>query len=189
MNRNASSMQPVVEEHHPLRTNCLSSRLKLLLLAETKERGRYSELEVFTGIPAPTWRTWWTRGSTPNGALVEAAAKQWPQFAFWLVTGSTDVRCGHEMPALAPEARGYISNWPEEATLRNKKISNRYGQTYLKLLVQIDDTERHTDVEHEIRWETLRTVASRREQEISNNFKVPLDFEEWPSPPPAEKAP
>jgi hypothetical protein len=183
MNDNATPKQPVAAEHHPLQVNCLSTRLKLLLLAETKERGRYSELEVFTGIPAATWRTWWTRGGTPNGALVEAAAKQWPQFAFWLVTGHTDVRCGHDMPNLAPAAQGYISNWPEEATARNKKISNKYGQTYLKLLVQINDVERTIDVEHEIRWETLRTVASRRAQEIAKNFAVPLDFDEWPVSP------
>lgn len=183
MNHNASPKQSVAVEHHPLQTNCLSTRLKLLLLAETKERGRYSELEVFTGIPAATWRTWWTRGGTPNGALVEAAAQHWPQFAFWLVTGCTDVRCGHDMPDLAPIAQGYISNWPEESTLRNKKLSNKYGRTYLKLLVQADDVERATDVEHEMRWDTLRTVASRRAQEIAKNFDVALDFEEWPVSP------
>lgn len=183
MSDKANSKQPVASAHHDLQQNCLGTRLKLLLMAETRERGRYSELEVFTGVPAATWRTWWTRGGAPSGGLVEAAAKQWPQFAFWLVTGNTDVRCGHDMPALAPIAQGYVSNWPEEATVRNKRISNEYSQTYLKLLVQVDDVEHTTNVEHELRWETLRTVASRRQQEIANNFKVPLDFEEWPVPP------
>ena len=88
-----------------------------------------------------------------------------------------------QSPGFACIQQGYISNWPEEATARNRKISNKYGQTYLKLLVQIDDVERSIDVEHEIRWETLRTVASRRAQEIAKNFAVPLDFDEWPVSP------
>lgn len=177
MNDKASAMQPVVStEVEQLRQDTLATRLKLLLLAETKERGRYSSLETDTGIPAATWRTWWNRGGAPGGLLVEAAAKRWPHFAFWLVTGNTDVRCGHDMPALAPAAKGYISNWPEEITLRNAGIESGYSQQYLKLLSQYK--EEATDVEAHIRKETLRMVSSRRLAEITGNFGVHLAFEE-----------
>lgn len=179
MNYNASATRPkVASATHPLRENTLSTRLKLLLLAETKERGRYSELEAGTGIPAATWRTWWTRGGAPGGLLVEAVAKRWPQFAYWLVTGRTDVRCGHDMPALASEAQGYISNWPEEASQRNKRIKNGYSREYLKLSVQVSGAESNGDVSEVMRTEALIVASSRRRDEISKNFDVPLAIEE-----------
>jgi hypothetical protein len=179
MNDKATPMQAKqAVEKQQLRQNSLSTRLKLLLMAETKERGRYSSLEVETGIPAATWRTWWSRGGSPGGQLVEAAAQKWPQFAYWLVTGHTDIRCGHDMPALAPEARGYISNWPEEATLRKKSIKNGYSQQYLKLSMQLEGNETASDVEAQMRTETLRIVSSRRLAEITENFKTKLDFED-----------
>lgn len=161
-----------------LRQNSLATRLKLLLMAETKERGRYSSLEVDTGIPATTWRTWWNRGGAPGGQLVEAAGKKWPQFAFWLVTGHTDIRCGHDMPSLALAAKGYISNWPEDATVRSKDIKNGYSQQYLKLSVQLDGTETHTSVEGQLKVETLRIASTRRKEEIAKNFEIPLLFEQ-----------
>ena len=177
MNPKASAMQPDdMDEVAQLRQNTLSARLKLLLLAETKERGRYSSLEADTDIPAATWRTWWNRGGAPGGLLVEAAAKRWPRYAFWLVTGNTDVRCGHDMPDLAPAAIGYISNWPEESTLRVRKIHSEYSHQYLKLLTQYGDEGSH--VEHEIRKQTLRMVSSHRLAEITKNFGVALEFEQ-----------
>ncbi|MFG6448963.1 hypothetical protein ACG0Z6_12045 [Roseateles sp. BYS180W] len=167
------------DEVQQLRQKTLSARLKLLLIAETKERGRYSVLEGKTGIPAGTWRTWWNRGGAPGGHLVEAVAKNWPQFAYWLITGHTDVRCGHDMPSLADAAKGYISNWPEEGTLRNRGINSGYSQQYLKLSSQLDGTETpRSNVEHKMRIETLRVVSSRRLAEISENYKTPLSFEE-----------
>ena len=39
----------------------------------------------------------------PSGALVEAVAKNWPHYAFWLATGMPDFDCGHTMPAGAKE--------------------------------------------------------------------------------------
>ena len=179
MNRNTSSKEPIVASAtHPLRENSLSTRLKLLLLAETKDRGRYADLEVSSGISAATWRTWWNRGGAPNGSLVEATAKRWPQFAYWLVTGHTDIRCGHDMPALAPEARGYISNWPEEGSTRNRAIKNGYSQEYLKLSNQLDGTETASDVESVMKHEALRIASIRRKEEIARNFEVQMSFEE-----------
>ncbi|MBV8380031.1 MAG: hypothetical protein JO369_04605 [Paucibacter sp.] len=185
MNDKATPMQPGVSaETQQLRQQSLSTRLKLLLLAETKDKGRYSWLEGQTGIPAATWRTWWTRGGVPGGQLVEAAALKWPQFAFWLVTGHTDVRCGHDMPSLAPEAQGYIDNGPEEGSLRIRRIKNGYSQQYLKLSTQTVEMEApqlrktRNDVDVQMWRETLRIVSSRRLAEITENFKTPLLFED-----------
>lgn len=82
------------------------------------------------------------------------------------------------MPSLAPEARGHISNWPEEATLRKKSIKNGYSQQYLKLSMQLDGAESASDIEAQMRTETLRIVSSRRLAEIAENFKTTLEFED-----------
>ncbi len=179
MNSNANPTRPEeVSDPQELRINSLAVRLKLLLLAETKERGRYSSLEANTDIPAATWRTWWNRGGVPGGQLVEAAAKTWPQFAFWLVTGHTDARCGHDMPSLAIDAQGYITNWPEEGVSRSRGLKNGYSQQYLKLSTQLDGTESPAhSIDDRMRIETLRIVSSRRLAEIAENFKTPMAFE------------
>lgn len=161
-----------------LRENSVSTRLKLILIAETKERGRFSQLEGITGIPAATWRTWWTRGSVPSGALVEAVAKHWPHFAYWLVTGQTDVRCGHDMPNLqGTGAQGYISNWPEETTMREKAIRSDYSREYLKTAMELDEANKVSQVAYTLKSASLRLISEKRHQEISKNFDVKLSYE------------
>jgi hypothetical protein len=173
-----ASIEQAKEEKNlnQFREKTLNTRMKQVLLAETTERGRYSSLEFLTGIPAPTWRTWWTRASSPNGLLVEAVAKAWPQYAFWMITGQTDIRCGHDMPKLSIEAQGYISNWPEEGSQRIKKIKSSYSKEYLKLLTQI--SEGLQTIEYEMKIANLHMLSVRRQKEIEENFQVPLAFEE-----------
>lgn len=77
----------------------IAARMKQVLLAETCEKRRFPLLEALTGIPQATWRSWWNHGVVPSGALVEAVAKQWPHYAFWLATRLPDFDCGHVMPA------------------------------------------------------------------------------------------
>ena len=162
-----------------LRENSVSTRLKLILITETKERGRFSQLEGVTGIPAATWRTWWTRGSVPSGALVEAVAKHWPHFAYWLVTGHTDVRCGHDMPSLSGTAAyGYISNWPEESTAREDTIEHDYSRAYLKTAIELDETNKKSNAAFTVKASSLRLIAQKRLQEIGANFDVKLAYED-----------
>ena len=161
-----------------LRENNVSTRLKLILLGQTKERGRFSQLEGITGIPAATWRTWWTRGSAPSGALLEAAAKHWPYFAYWLVTGHTDVRCGHDMPELqGTAAQGYISNWPEEASVRDTAIKSDYSREYLKTTLELDESNEVSQITHTLKSASLRLIAKKRQEEILKNFEVQLSYE------------
>lgn len=160
-----------------LRQNTVAVRLKLVLLAMTPERGRFPSLEQKTGIPTATWRTWWTRGGTPSGLLLEAVGKLWPEYAYWLLTGHTDVRCGHDMPELDAGAKGYISNWPEETTLREKKIKTGYSREYFKVMQEIDAIEDTTEVSYQVKIASLRMISNRRKDELTANFSVKMAFE------------
>lgn len=161
-----------------LRDGDLASRLKLLLLNKTPDRGRFSALETLTLIPAATWRTWWTRGAVPNGSLVEAAAKCWPQHAYWLVTGKTDIRCGHGMPSTeGTAAQGYVSNWPEADCLIKPNIQSGYSQEYLKLTVELDENGDTQSASFQLKKDSLDSLAKRRKAEICKNFDVPLLLE------------
>lgn len=76
----------------------LSERLRCLIQAHTSDRRRAKELEEMTGVPAASWKNFWTRKQRPTVQMIETAAKQWPQFALWLATGCTDEATGHSAP-------------------------------------------------------------------------------------------
>ena len=161
-----------------LRDGDLASRLKLLLINKTPDRGRFSALETLTLIPAATWRTWWTRGAVPSGALVEAAAKCWPQHAYWLVTGKTDIRCGHDMPSTeGTAAQGYVSNWPESSCLLKPNIQTGFSHEYLKLTMELNENGDTQSASFQLKKDSLDSLAKRRKEEISKNFDIPLLLE------------
>lgn len=161
-----------------LRNNSIETRLRMIVLACTDEKRRFSTLEAGSEVSAGTWRTWWTRGNTPSGALVEGAAKIWPEYAYWLTTGCTDIRCGHDMPDLAPEAKGYLSNWPEEATVRNKKIGKTISQTYLKGCIELAQLQEKKAPQNRLKFQHLTVTNREREKEIIANFEIELAYEE-----------
>lgn len=161
-----------------LRDGDLASRLKLLLITETPDRGRFSQLETQTGIAAATWRTWWTRGAVPSGALVEAVAKCWPHYAYWLITGRTDIRCGHEMPSTeGTAAQGYISNWPEGGIYKEHRIQTGYSRKYLKLTLELDESSDPLSADFRVQKAPLDLIVKQRQEEIDQNFNVPLRLE------------
>lgn len=158
-----------------IRIGLVDSRLRLLIWAECSGRNKFAALESRTKVLSATWRTWWTRGETPNGNLIEGAGKAWPHFAYWLTTGKTDVRCGHDMPELHPIAKGYVSNWPEEASKR-VDVNNSYSREYLRACVEIDDQK--SNAKQKIAYSSLKLISKEREKEIDVNFgAVVLDYE------------
>ena len=44
---------------------------------------------------------------------MEAGAKAWPEHAFWMTTGITDVEAGHTMPTPPALVKPYIDPFPE----------------------------------------------------------------------------
>ena len=155
-----------------LRSDSISTRLKLVIYCNTKEKRRFPQLETLTGIPQATWRSWWKHGVVPSGALVEAVAKQWPEFAYWLVTGMTDIDCGHKMPDLHPIAQGYINNWPEggDGSQQNKDIKSDFSAQYFDVVKTLKNEAAHPE---RARYETLRNsfifLRKRRLNEVNKN--------------------
>lgn len=76
----------------------LSERLRQIIEAVTSPTRRFVALEEQTGVKAETWRTWWNRGGKASADLIQAAGQTWPEYAFWLVTGTDDFYNGHTSP-------------------------------------------------------------------------------------------
>jgi hypothetical protein len=76
----------------------ITERLKALIDHTLLPERKFKALEELTNISSGTWRTWWNRDSKPSGEMIEAVAKNWPECAFWLVTGITDPEHGHISP-------------------------------------------------------------------------------------------
>jgi hypothetical protein len=163
-----------------VRVNSIDTRLRLLIWSQYDSRDKFAYLESHTKIKSATWRSWWTRGDTPNGNLVEGAAKVWPRYAFWLATGITDVRCGHDMPRLHPSAQGYIDNMPEEATKRSV-FKHTYSKEYFERCLAIyDPRAEKTLLDSKLNMQILVVASKGRLKEIESNFAVPLLFDDHP---------
>lgn len=78
--------------------NNIGTRLKLLIEAQTSEKGRFIELEKASGISYQTWRSWWQRDGAPSGQLIEACARMWPDYAYWLACSDTEPEYGNYAP-------------------------------------------------------------------------------------------
>lgn len=73
-------------------------RVISIIRTSVSERRRLKELEEETGIPAGSWKNVWSRQQRPTAHMIEALARRWPHYAFWLVTGITDEANGHTAP-------------------------------------------------------------------------------------------
>ncbi|WP_157778243.1 hypothetical protein [Burkholderia thailandensis] len=82
----------------------IRDRVQLVIRAVTTDNRRFKELEERTAVPAATWRSFWNRdGALPSGAMLEELGREWPQFAFWTLTGIDDWENGHVAPHTAPQ--------------------------------------------------------------------------------------
>lgn len=73
----------------------IGDRLRQLIAAKTDSRLRYVQLESTTEISADLWKNFWFGRKKADAEMIEAASKAWPEHAFWLATGITDVQFGH----------------------------------------------------------------------------------------------
>lgn len=76
----------------------LSDRLRRLIDVIVPPTRRFVTLEDQTGVKAETWRTWWNRGGKASAEMVQGVGQGWPEYAFWLVTGTSDLQHGHRSP-------------------------------------------------------------------------------------------
>lgn len=89
-------------KNFPSLADSVRDRLLHILWFEVPEKGRYGWLETHTGIARTTWQNFFTRSNaTPSGDMIQAVARLYPRYAFWLASGLTDQEFGHTYPRSA----------------------------------------------------------------------------------------
>ncbi|MDE3736404.1 hypothetical protein PSH28_07360 [Pseudomonas resinovorans] len=70
-------------------------RFRAVIRQNTSDKRRWAELEALTEIPATSWNKAFNGKQRPTIEMVQAVARLWPEYAFWLATGVTDAKHGH----------------------------------------------------------------------------------------------
>ena len=76
----------------------LRDRLNAITVHQLGGRGRFKELAEASRIGMDSWKNTWHKKQRPTTEMVQFVARAWPQFAFWLATGITDMAHGHQAP-------------------------------------------------------------------------------------------
>jgi len=79
----------------------IGARLRELISAKTIERIRYVQMKETTGISVDIWKNFWFNRKKPDAEMIESVARAWPEYAYWLATGATDLKHGHICPVNA----------------------------------------------------------------------------------------
>jgi hypothetical protein len=82
-------------------------------------------LEEETGIVAQQWKNVSLLKQRPTAYMLEALARRWPQYAFWLLTGFEDVGAhGHSslrgVERAVQEGKGIATSGAGHATVRRQ---------------------------------------------------------------------
>lgn len=80
----------------------LVERFTLIVDHEVTGTRRWITLQRMSGIASISWQKAVNAKQRPTAEMIEAVALQWPQYAFWLITGHTDTKKGHISPANTP---------------------------------------------------------------------------------------
>tara|TARA_R110000823_G_scaffold315677_1_gene449422 strand:+ start:9133 stop:9402 length:270 start_codon:yes stop_codon:yes gene_type:complete len=73
----------------------LANKIRLIREAETSGRQEFCDLiAVNKGTLTRIEQT----GQIPKGDLLEKVCQTWPKYTLWLMTGSTDPKCGQVDP-------------------------------------------------------------------------------------------
>jgi hypothetical protein len=83
----------------------IKDRIIELIDCSTEAHRKFSQFEEITGIKRQTWQNLATKKQRANEDMLEAIAKIWPQYAYWIMTGKTDTKSGHTSPILERIAR------------------------------------------------------------------------------------
>ena len=107
--------------------------VKLPAAESLGERGRgfWEKLAERTGIGSQRWRSVYTRRQRPTPHFIEALARLWPCYGFWLATGLTDAVNGHVAPRTA-------LSFPERL-YGSEPWSDAYFETAARLVQRLSD--------------------------------------------------
>lgn len=76
----------------------IRDRLNAIVAVTVPGRGRFRQLEERFQIGQESWKATWHNKQRPTADMIQAVARAWPEFAFWLVCGVTDQLHGHRAP-------------------------------------------------------------------------------------------
>ncbi|MBR7791684.1 hypothetical protein KDM87_03685 [Undibacterium sp. FT147W] len=144
----------------------IRSRMISIVTKHFPEKGRFAWLEEQTGISRTTWNTFWRRESaTPSGEMVQAIARLYPRYAFWLASGMTDQEYGHRYPQGSPLAK----NYPETRYVEELNKFDEYFEHCKEMQMrQYDnDTKGYSPEEHTEAIETLEYLSWQRRIELN----------------------
>lgn len=94
----------------------LVERFQAIIDYETSKNQRWKELEEISGISTHSWQKAYLGKQRPTSEMLEAVAKEWPQYAFWLMCGITSLAAGNVCPPDAdpwPSAREELEDPPK----------------------------------------------------------------------------
>lgn len=154
----------------------VKERLKLAIASKTRDRTRYVQLKELTGISGDIWKNFWFDRREPDALMLEAVSRAWPEYAYWLVTGATNVTNGHLCPETAlcyePSATPLITSdaflkaGVEAAILVDRAISE-----------YPEETSEVTEVIHNfLRGESLHRFPAKSSLRIDEAFKKIREF-------------
>lgn len=86
----------------------IADRMKWIIGNWLPERKRFTILEKLSGIPSGHWKNFWHGKQRAHEHMIQALARQWPEYALWLVTGIDDPESGQQTPTdklPSPETR------------------------------------------------------------------------------------
>lgn len=142
----------------------LGNRLRYIIESRIPAKGRYNWLEEHTGIPRGTWQTLFRRpSSTPGGEVIQAVARLYPRYAFWLASGLTDQAYGHRMPR-HPGSKCF----PEHDFHEDQKRFDDYFSHCMAMQMKVYDAstpQGNLDEQKEM-YERLISLAHLRKAEI-----------------------
>lgn len=78
----------------------IKDRVVELIEHTTDAHKKFAQFEELTGIKRQTWQNLSNGRQRANEEMLEAIGAKWPQYAYWIMTGKTDEKCGHTSPIL-----------------------------------------------------------------------------------------
>lgn len=82
----------------------IENRLLAILFDKYDQSNLFAELERQTGISRASWKAVRHKKQRATSQMIEAVAKLWPDYAYWLACGDTEPEFGHVAPASVPSA-------------------------------------------------------------------------------------
>lgn len=115
----------------------ISERAKLIIISETPEKGRFSWLDERTGVPRNTWQSFFKSAkAVPGGEMIQALARLFPRYAFWLASGLTDLEYGH-----AQSKHAMAKCFPEDNSREERKRFDDYFAHCMEMQMRVYDAE------------------------------------------------